>query len=546
MTTIPESPAARDAAFAEWIARYEDEYRRRLTDANLAAWEANVTGSTEDARRSTERDTALRQMHARPEAYRFLTGVMAAGGVADPMRARQLDIALRAHRAEQIPPEVVATTVAMEKALEHRFNTHRASLDGREVSDNAIRMILRTEDDAALRRRAWESSKALGAVVAGDLLALVRQRNESARAIGYPDFYTMMLELREIDPAELFGVLDRVERGTTPIFAAYRAALDTRLEARFGIGPEEVRPWHMADPFFQEAPAADVSLDRYFEGRNLEELAIRYFDAIGLEVRDVLARSDLYEKPLKCQHAFCMAIDHADDVRILCNLRPDEKWMGTLLHELGHAVYEKYADPALPFMLRTHAHVMTTEASAMLFGRLSRNGAWLEAYAGVPVGEAARIAAAAREAVRVQLLVAARWILVMCHMERAMYADPDQDLDTLWWDLVERFQMLKRPEGRRAPDWASKIHFSVAPVYYHNYLLGEMTASQLERHILDRVLGGGDAAARRYVRAPEVGRFMVDAVYCSGRRYDWRETLRRATGEPLEPRYFIDALAAGD
>jgi peptidyl-dipeptidase A len=144
-----------------------------------------------------------------------------------------------------------------------------------------------------------------------------------------------------------------------------------------------------------------------------------------------------------------------------------------------------------------------------------------------------------------QLLVAARWILVMCHMERAMYADPGRDLNTLWWDLVERFQMLRRPEGRDAPDWASKFHFSSAPVYYHNYLLGEMTASQIERHLLHTVLGGGETAARRYVSAPEVGVFMAGSIYRAGRSHDWRETLKQATGETLEPRYFIDALAPG-
>ena len=36
-------------------------------------------------------------------------------------------------------------------------------------------------------------------------------------------------------------------------------------------------------------------------------------------------------------------------------------------------------------------------------------------------------------------------------------------------------------EGRAAaPDWAAKIHIATNPVYYHNYMLGEMMASQLQ------------------------------------------------------------------
>jgi peptidyl-dipeptidase A len=146
-------------------------------------------------------------------------------------------------------------------------------------------------------------------------------------------------------------------------------------------------------------------------------------------------------------------------------------------------------------------------------------------------------------AVREQLLVQTRWNLVMIHMERALYRDPGQDLRTLWWDLVERFQGVRRPEGRHEPDWAAKIHFSIAPVYYHNYLLGEMLASQLQDHLLTRVLGGGADVWERYVESPEVGRFMCERFYALGRRLDWRTLTEHATGRPLDARAFVDELA---
>ena len=155
-----------------------------------------------------------------------------------------------------------------------------------------------------------------------------------------------------------------------------------------------------------------------------------------------------------------------------------------------------------------------------------------------------RAAAAVGRAIRGQLLVQTRWCLVMCHMERALYRDPAQDLDRLWWDLVERYQALTRPDGRNGPDWASKIHFSVAPVYYHNYMLGEMMASQLQHHIQREVLGNGADVWQRYVTSPAVGRFLQAGLYRSGRLTDWRETLRRATGGTLSPVALVEDLAA--
>src|SRR5262249_12396360 len=147
-----------------------------------------------------------------------------------------------------------------------------------------------------------------------------------------------------------------LERGTRPVFAAYKRELDSTLAARFGVSPAELSPWHYADPFFQEAPAGSVDLDRHFEGRSLEDLARGFFASVGLPIDDLLPRADLYEKPGKSQHAFCISMDRGRDIRVLCNLRPNERWMGTLLHEFGHAVYDRHLDPALPWLLREHAH----------------------------------------------------------------------------------------------------------------------------------------------------------------------------------------------
>jgi peptidyl-dipeptidase A len=236
-------------------------------------------------------------------------------------------------------------------------------------------------------------------------------------------------------------------------------------------------------------------------------------------------------------------MDRAEDIRVLCNLRPTEYWMNTMLHEFGHAVYDAGVDPELPYFLRTSAHTLTTEASAMLLGRLSRNADWLVRYASVPEPDARAAAAALDRARAAGLLVAARWELVMCHFERALYQDPEQDLNSLWWQLVERLQLVRKPEGRDAPDWAAKIHVSVAPVYYHNYLLGEMMASQLQAHILDELLGGGEDVWDRYVSSPEVGRHLTERLYRSGASLDWRGTIEQATGRPLDPGPFVAELA---
>ena len=540
----PTAPAERLARFQAILDPLVAELEPLHLALNHATWQASVTGKDEFVQESARLDATLRKVLSRPGPFTVLTELKRDGGLEDPLAHRQLEVLINACRQHQLPPDLIDRMVTIEKRLDSRFNNFRARLGGESVSDNRLREMLKTSDDPAARREAWTASKQIGAEVESDLLELVRLRNQAARSLGFDNYFSMMLTLDELDENELFGILDELERGTFPLFEAYKEALDARLAARFGITPAELRPWHFGDPFFQEAPAgAGVKLDPYFEGKSLEDLTRRFFAAVGFDIEPILSRSDLHEKPGKSQHAFCISMDRAADVRVLCNIRSNEHWMGTMLHEFGHAVYDRNVDNRLPWLLRQHAHILTTEASAMLFGRLSKNATWLRIYAGVDPDEAQRAADATASAVRDQLLVLTRWCLVMSHMERALYRDPEQDLNRLWWDLVERMQRIRRPDGRNAPDWASKIHFSVAPVYYHNYMLGEMMASQLQRRLIEHLGESGDRPGERYVTSPEVGRFLTERLYAKGRAVDWRGAIRSATGDALQTAAFVAELS---
>jgi peptidyl-dipeptidase A len=135
---------------------------------------------------------------------------------------------------------------------------------------------------------------------------------------------------------------------------------------------------------------------------------------------------------------------------------------------------------------------------------------------------------------RAKLLVFARWVLVMTNFERALYADPEQDLDALWWDLVERHQQVRRPDNRHEPDWAAKIHIASAPVYYQNYLYGELVASQLQDAL--GVEGG-------LVDRPDSGRLLVERLFRPGASMRWDHLIEHATGEPLSAKAFAAELA---
>jgi peptidyl-dipeptidase A len=512
-----------------------------LRESHVASWNAAVGEGDDAEERSARARAAVKHLYADPRRAAQVREWLASGEIRDPLLLRQLVLLDLEYTGSQLPEDTIEDLVRRSASLEQTFYTFRASLDGERVTNNVLLDVLRDERDSARRREAWEASKQVGREVAEPLRELVRRRNEAARSLGFDNYYVMELELQELDEERLFRILDGLKEESDPAFRQLRDEIDATLAERYGVAPEELRPWHWGDFFGQEVPSVSpVDLDGMFRDVDLEKTAAEFFGGIGLPVEDVLRRSDLYEREGKDQHAFCIDVDREGDVRTLCNLRPNEKWASTLLHELGHAAYDKFIPGTLPFLLRTPAHTLSTESIAMYMGRLTRQPEWLREVVGAELGE--EEGAEIRRQLRAAMLVSARWILVMVHFERELYRDPDRaDLNTLWWDLVERMQLIRRPEGRDEPDWAAKIHFSTAPVYYHNYLLGELMASQLTAYLGREVLRG----RRGSIRGVEaVGGFLRERIFAPGASLDWNELLVQATGEGLSPHYFVEEFVS--
>ena len=522
----------------EFLKHHEQTIEPLSIDYANRFWDMSIHGTEDNARALTESKERYLKVYSNREEFRRLKRWRQAirdGASVEPLTERQIDLLHDSYVPYQIDESVLSDIVGRETAIENVFNTFRPDFDGSPATDNQLRDVLREETDPARRRQAWEASKQVGEAVAGDLIELVGIRNREAQKLGYSDFYGMHLELQELDETWLFELFDRLEDVSEGPFVALKEGLDRSLKQRSGIAGPEAHPWLYGDPFFQELPATGITetLDAIFKDRDIEQLTREHFRSIGLDVDDLIERADLYERDGKSQHAFCLDVDRGGDVRVLCNIRSDERWMSTMLHEFGHAAYDKYNDPALPFLLREPAHILTTEAIAMLNGRMTKTPSWLVPLAGLAPERAEAIADELFAGIRASMLIFVRWALTLVRFERELYRDPGQALNSLWWDLVERIQKVTPPANRDRPDWASKIHLTSSPVYYQNYVLGELMASQLLSYIQREIVDDGAFAGE------EVGNYLVEHIFKPGSRQNWNTTLERATGEPLNPEHFI-------
>ncbi|HCV43071.1 MAG TPA: peptidase M3 [Bacteroidetes bacterium] len=525
----------------DFIASHVKQIEPKITANNIAEWNANASGEKRYYDESAALDLEIKRIRSNKTEFAFLKQLKEGNTIHDSLLQRQLTFLYNNYLKNQIDTTLLRAIVEKQSAIASRFNTFRGKIDGKEVADNDISSVLKDEKNPEKRKKAWEASKQVGKEVAPMVIELVKLRNQAAKQLGFENYYVMALATDEQDANDIIGVFDNLEQLTHEPFAQMKHDLDARLAKKFGVQPGQLRPWHYEDPFFQEAPQSPgVDLDTFFKGKNIEELGQTFYAGLGLPVEDILKRSDLIPRKGKYQHAFENDMDRSGDVRVMLSISDNHYWTSTLLHELGHGVYSKYVDRNLPYLLRVEAHTFLTEAIAQLMERQCYNPGWLQTMVNITDKDKEAVRKTQHENLRSKELVFSRWSQVMVRFERSLYQIPDQDLNRLWWDLVEKYQLVTRPDNRNEPDWAAKIHLAQYPCYYHNYLLGEMAASQILNAIVTRVEKLPAIAEISFAQKPAIGEFLKTQVFMPGASLHWSDLLKHATGEGLTPKYFAE------
>ncbi|BAL81666.1 M2 family metallopeptidase [Caldisericum exile] len=520
----------------ELLSKVNSDLERLYKAYALAYWNLATTGKEEYARELERTEVELKLYLSNRDLFEMIKESLEQFGEnLDPLDKRQLTILFHEMFPNQLPKEAIEEVVKREVEIESIYTNYRPQIDGKEVSTNDIVEILKTSTDIEERKKAYLASKSIGEVIAPKLIDLIKIRNENAKSLGFTNYYDMMMELQELSTDEIHTLFAKIKNDTDEIFTEIKDDIDTVISKKFGVPKSEVKPWLYEDLFFQEVPSIDdYDYDKFVKDKDVVKLVEDVYSRIGLDIRDIVERSDLYERKGKNPHAFTISIDKMDDVRVLENIRNDIKWLETTLHEYGHAVYEKYIDKTLPFILRDPAHIFTTEAVAMFFGRLARHPEFYEKILNLASLNLSEISPRLMKLLRYQLAITTRWVITFVFFEKELYRNPEGDLNNLWYDIVHELQYIDLPERRMYPDWASKIHFGSSPVYYHNYLLGEILASQFSAYINKNISNG-------FIE-PQVGEFFVEKVFRKGASLRWDDLVEFATSEPLTSTYLVEFI----
>jgi peptidyl-dipeptidase A len=546
---------------AAFLAQYSRTFQELSTAAAEAEWATNthiVEGDETNARRLREAKEALARFTGDVQNIERARGLLGGDGWTE-LERRQLEAVLyRAAEKPQTVPDAVRALIAAEARQIEELYGFRFTLDGVELTPNAIDEALKSELDLDRRQAVWECSKEVGSVLREGLLELRGLRNQTVRALGFPDYHAYKVSAYGMSSAEMGELLLRINRELRPLYRELHTWARHELAARYGESVPDLLPAHwLPNRWGQDwsallsVPGLDLDAAlRAHPPEWLVEQAERFYVSLGFEPLppSFWERSSLYPAPAgaawkKNTHASAWHIDLERDVRSLMSVEPNTEWYETTHHELGHVYYYlAYSRPEVPVLLREGANRAYHEAIGSLLGLAAMQPRFLASVGLAPEG--AQVDATSlllKEALNYVVFIP--WSTgTMTHFEQELYADelPAEILNARWWDLVARYQGIAPPEPRdeRWCDAATKTHVNDDPAEYYDYALSFVLLFQLHDHVARELLHE-DPHDTNYYGRREVGE-LLERIMRPGASVDWRALLIETTGSDLSARAMLD------
>lgn len=565
---VPVEPPASERA-ASFLDGANARYVELVTVLQEAEWQANtriVEGEDSRVRAQEKAAAALARWLGSPEILGGTRALLDEREALTDLQVRQLEALLYLAAPNDIErAELVDARIAAEAAQTQTLYGFAFSLDGTEITPNAIDKGLAEERDLDRRRALWEASKEVGPALRPGLERLRTLRNQTVREAGYRDFYSYEVSDYDMTADEMDAMLHRLLQELWPLYRELHTWARYELAARYGVDEvPELLPAHWLPNRWGQSWSALVEV----EGLDLDgtlaskepEWIVREAEAfyVSLGFPELPAsfyeKSSLYPVPVsadykKNTHASAWHMDLDRDVRSLMSVEADGTWFATTNHELGHIYYYlSYSTPQVPPLLRKGANRAFHEAVGTQMGMAAVQRPQLEHRGLLPadteLDETALLLQEALETV-VFLPFSAG---VMTRFERELYRDdlPVERWNARWWELAAHYQGIAPPAPRdeRFADALTKTHINNDPAQYYDYALSTFLLFQLHEHIASEILEQ-DPRATRYWGNPQVGEFLRSVLQVGATR-DWQVVLRDATGSDLsaEPmvRYYAPLL----
>jgi len=543
-----------------FLAEYNTLYRDLWQEAEGARWNAGVdmTDATAAAQIAAEKRFAERLGGA--DLIRAARIFLQRDDLTFIQRKQLEYVLLNAAKFPATIPETTAKLIEEGAAQNERLYGFQFQVDGEPVSANDITEVLAVSEDLDERLAYWEASKEVGPVLKDGLVRLRDLRNETAASMGYRSFFALEVSEYGMTSADMMRLMIELIGGLKPLYQELHCWVKHELAARYDRPVPRRIPAHwLGNKWAQAWPGlvAGIDLDGLVADRSpqwLIEQGERFYVSMGFEPlpETFWQRSDLYALPagsdrVKNTHASAWHIDLDRDVRCLMSVAPTFDWLQTTHHELGHIYYYlAYANPDVPYLLRTGANRAMHEGIGTLIELVASQTAYLEAIGLLNADEAVdEIPWLLNQALLGPVTFLPFACGTMTHWEHDFYEEPlpADEMNARWWEYAGRFQGIAppSPRGEEWCDAATKTHVNDDPAQYYDYALSSVILHQLHAYICREILDQPVQSAT-YWNQPVVGAYLRQ-IMRKGATQDWRALMEEATGEALSTRALLEYYA---
>jgi peptidyl-dipeptidase A len=541
---------------------YNAEFQRLAYESSKAEWASNtmiVEGDTTNSYRTRMANEALARFTGSKENIERATAYLAEKEKLLPLQMKQLQKVLyNAADNPQTVEALVKERIKLEAEQTEKLFGFDFKIDGKSASTNEIDDILKLQTNLDKRRKAWEASKEVGPTLKPGLVELQRLRNETVRALGYPDYFSYQVSDYGMTTDELIALMRELNREIRPLYrelhtyARYELAKQYRVSEVPDMLPADWLPNRWGQDWNTMVTVEGLDLDGILRDKPSEWFTTqgeKFYVSLGMPPlpKSFWELSSLFPLPpdathKKNNHASAWHMDLANDIRCLMSIEPNAEWYETAHHELGHIYYYvQYSNPDVPIVLREGANRGYHEALGSLMGLAAMQKPFLAGLGVLPAdSKTDEMKTLLKEALNYVVFIP--WSAgVMTEYEYALYAKelPQDQLNKTWWDLVRKYQGIVPPteRGEEFCDAASKTHITDDAAQYYDYAISYVLLFQFHDHIARNILKQ-DPHATNYFGNAAVGDFIAK-IMRPGASGDWRKMLRDTTGEDMSARAML-------
>lgn len=545
-----------------FIDSYTAEYLKLYTASSEAQWKSNIEiieGDTTNAKATERANEAYATFTGSAENIENARKFLEHKQHLTPAQVKQLEVILfAAANNPQTVKELVKERIKAETAQTEKLFGYDFKLNGKSVTTNELDEILKSSNNLEERRKAWESSKEVGKGLKEGLVNLRKLRNETVKALGYPDYYSYQVSEYGVNTDEMIELMRKINTELRPLFRELHTYARYELAKKYNV--KEVPDYIPAD-WLTNRWAQDWSSMVTVEGLDIEAIlktkspewivkeGENFYKSLGYPElpKSFWEKSSLYPLPAgskikKNNHASAWHMNLNEDVRSLMSVEPNAEWFETSNHELGHIYYYiTYTNKDVPPLLRAGANRAYHEAMGSLMGLAATQKPFLVERGLVDKdAKVDQVQNLLKEALNYAVFIPFS-AGVMSEFEKSLYTDnlPASEFNKRWWELVKQYQGVVPPSdrGEEYCDAATKTHINDDAAQYYDYALSYVILFQLHDHIAKNILKQ-DPRATNYWGNKEVGEFLKSIMY-PGASQDWRKVLKEKTGEDLNAKAML-------